>query len=79
MSLTVTVNNEEVTVPEDFGATPQEFAEAAGYNADREWNVYRTGDLRDGARLTDDDRCSEPMVVSDGDEFAIIPRYTTDG
>lgn len=72
-SLLVTVNNAEIAVPNDFGSTPREFLDAlSGWEQAREWDIYRV----DGpAKLDEDDRCEEPMVVDEGDEFVIVPRY----
>jgi len=78
-TITVTVNNTEETIPEDFGSTPTEFAEVCLYQPGSEYNVYRVDDVPEGAHLGESERCSEPLVVDDGDEFAIIPKYTTGG
>lgn len=72
-SLIVTVNGTEVGVPDDFGSTPREFLDAlGGWEHELEWDVYRVGAL---AKLAEGDRCTEPMVVSEGDEFVVVPRY----
>ena len=76
-ALTVTVNKREYEIPADFGSDPQAFAEACGYNDSEEWRVYRQDDPK--MRTGPEDRCSEPMVVSDGDRFVIIPAYITGG
>ena len=75
-TLLVTVNNSEVAVPADFGSTPREFLTALGWSEQREYDVYRDSM---GAKLDEDDRCDEPMVVSGGDEFVVVPRYVDDG
>lgn len=72
-TLTVTVNKRDHEIPADFGSTPQEFAEACGYGEHREWRVYRQDNPK--MQTGPEDRCEEPMVVSDGDRFVIIPRY----
>lgn len=78
-TLTITVNNKEETLPADFGATPEEFVEALNYNPDKEWRVYRKGVWERGETLVGIDECEESMVVDDGDEFMVIPRYCTGG
>lgn len=77
--LTVTVNKREEEIPEDFGSTPREFLEAVGYGDQKEYDLFMVTDIRDGANLTEEDKCSEPLVVSDGDEFVAIPKYVTGG
>lgn len=77
-TIKVVVNDKHYTVPDDFGCTPDEFAEECGYTV-KDWGVFRVGHLDDGATVTEDDRCTEPMVVDDGDEFLIVPRYVTGG
>jgi hypothetical protein len=73
-TLTVTVNKQEQEIPDDFGSTPEEFLEACGYDGDDD-KVYRVTDLSKRELLTSDDVCKEPMVVSDGDEFVVIPSF----
>lgn len=72
-TLIITVNSKEIGVPADFGSTPREFLDAlAGWEQNREWDVYRV----DGpSKLDESDLCTEPMVVSEGDEFVVVPRY----
>ena len=72
-TLIITVNSQKIAVPADFGSTRREFLDAlAGWEGDREWDVYRV----DGpSKLDESDRCTEPMVVSEGDEFVVVPRY----
>lgn len=74
----VIVNEKHHNVPQDFGNTPEEFAEACGYTV-REWHVFRVGHLEDGEKATSEDRCTEPMVVDDGDEFLLLPKYVMGG
>jgi len=73
--LTVQESGTEATIPADFGCTPQEFAEACGYNPDKEWRVFRDKPYK-GSKIPPEHECDEPMVVDDGDEFIIIPKYT---
>lgn len=75
-TLLITVNNTEVGVPNDFGSTPREFLTALGWSEAKEYDVYRDSM---GAKLDEDDRCGEPMVVSEGDAFVVVPRYVDDG
>lgn len=72
-TLTVTVNKQDHEIPADFGSTPQEFAVACEYGTRREWLVYRQPDEQ--RVLGPGDKCDEPMVVDDGDQFVIIPKY----
>ena len=74
--LAVSVNDNEVLVPNDFGSSAEEFVAALGWDDSvREYDVYRLDGTRDGARLAPEDKCDEPMVVSEGDRFAVVPRY----
>lgn len=78
-SIIVEINEKEVGVPEDFGSSPDEMLESIGWevNGVKDWCVYR----KDGEKclLTPDDECSEPMVVSEGDEFVVVPDTVTGG
>lgn len=72
-TLIITVNSQKIAVPADFGSTSDEFLDAlSGWEQSREWDVYRV----DGpSKLDESDLCTEPMVVSEGDEFVVVPRY----
>jgi len=73
--ITVVVNEKEETIPADFGSTPEELAMACHFDPDSKHYVYRTDSVDDGATLTEQHRCSEPLVVDDGDEFVIVPKH----
>ena len=77
-SITVIVNNMEQDVPCDFGSTANEFLEAVNYPPD-EYDVYRNGVREKNGALLATAKCSEPMVVSEGDKFTVIPKYVTGG
>lgn len=77
--LTVTVSEREETIPADFGCTPQEFAEACGYNSKKDWRVFRADIPYTGDKIPPEHECDEPMVVDDGDEFVVIPEYVGGG
>lgn len=78
MTKTVTVNKRDVDL-EQSEYSEKGLAEAFGYNPDKEWKIYRTTGLRDGANLEHEDRVSEPVEVSDGDSFTVIPEYVNNG
>jgi hypothetical protein len=73
-NITIEESGTEVTISADFGCTPQEFAEACGYNPDKEWQVFRDKPY-EGSTIPAEHECEEPMAVDEGDAFIIIPRY----
>lgn len=76
-TIEVIVNKQKRNIPNDFGDSPEEFVVACGYNEKREWKVYR---VEEKQYITDeDDRCTAPMVVSEGDRFCVIPKYVGQG
>ena len=77
-TISVTVSGQDREIPRDFGSSAGEFARACGYTG-REYDVYRVGHLDAGADVKPEDKCGEPMVVDDGDEFVVVPRYVTGG
>jgi len=77
-TITVVLNGEETELSDDFGATPEEFLEDVWGNS-LPHKLYRVDDLPAGADVTEEHRCSEPLVVSEGDEFLAVPKYVTGG
>lgn len=75
--LQITINGQDIGVRVDFGSSPSELLEAIGWEVDgvKDWRVYRN----DAYVLTPEQECSEPMIVSDGDEFVVVPQYVTGG
>ncbi|WP_330633750.1 hypothetical protein [Halocatena halophila] len=76
-TLIITINGQDIGVRADFGSSPEELLEAIGWKVDgvKSWTVYRD----ESYVLTDEHECSEPMVVSDGDEFVVVPETTIGG
>ena len=77
-TLTVTVNNLEREIPHDFGSSAQEFLRALNYPP-TEYDVYREGVREKDGALLATAKCGEPMVVSSGDEFTVIPKFVEGG
>lgn len=73
----IQINGQDVIVPKDFGSSADELLEEIGWESEgaKEWQIYRD----DGGRITSEDKCGEPMVISEGDEFVIIPKTVTGG
>jgi len=77
-TLTVIVNNMEREVPHDFGSSATEFLDSLNYPSE-EYSVYREGVREKNGALLATAKCDEPMVVSDGDKFTVIPDYAEGG
>ena len=77
-TLTVTVNNLDREVPHDFGSSAREFLEALNYPPEK-YDVYRESVREKDGALLATAKCDEPMVVSSGDDFTVIPKYVEGG
>lgn len=75
--LQIEINGQDIGVRDDFGSSPEELLKAIGWEVDgvQDWRIYRN----DAYVLTPEHECSDPMVVSDGDEFVVVPQYVTGG
>ena len=75
--LTVHVNGLSEVISDDFGSTAEEFIGEMWDTVDpSRFELYRVPE--EGRAIAREQLCGEPLVVDDGDEFIIIPKYVTD-
>ena len=75
--ITVYVNGLAEAITDDFGSSAEEFIDKMWDTVDpSRFELYRVSEK--GRTIAREQLCGEPLVVDDGDEFIIIPKYATD-